>query len=43
VTDAQGKVTAITLSQIDFNPQLSTRLFTYGDRPASERVLQQRR
>lgn len=43
VTDAQGKVTSITLSQIDFNPQLSTRLFTYGDRPASERVLQQRR
>lgn len=43
VTDAQGKVTAITLSQIDFNPQINTRLFTYGDRPAVERALQQRR
>lgn len=43
VTDAQGKVTSISLSQIDVNPQLNTRLYTYGDRPAVERALQQRR
>lgn len=43
VSDAQGKVTAVTLSRLDFNPQLNTRLFTYGDRPASERELQRRR
>lgn len=43
VTDAQGKVTSISLSQVDLNPQVSTRLFTYGDRPAVERALQQRR
>jgi outer membrane lipoprotein-sorting protein len=43
ITDAQGKVTSISLSQVDLNPQISTRLFTYGDRPASERALQQRR
>lgn len=43
VTDAQGKNTAITLSQIDFNPSINTRLYTYGDRPAVERALQQRR
>src|SRR3546814_11434096 len=33
VTDAVGKVTAITLSQIDFNPELSPRLSTYGHSP----------
>ncbi|WP_341896095.1 outer membrane lipoprotein carrier protein LolA [Ferrovibrio terrae] len=43
VTDAQGKDTAITLSKIDFNPQINPRLYTYGDRPAVERALQQRR
>lgn len=43
VTDAQGKDTAITLSQIDVNPQINPRLYTYGDRPAVERALQQRR
>lgn len=43
VTDAQGKVTSISLSKVDLNPQINTRLFTYGDRPASERSLQQRR
>jgi outer membrane lipoprotein-sorting protein len=43
VTDAQGKNTAITLSQIDFNPQISTRMYTYGDGPAVERALRQRR
>ena len=41
VTDAQD--TAITLSKIDFNPQINPRLYTYGDRPAVERALQQRR
>lgn len=43
VTDAQGKTTSISLSQLDFNPQLSNRLFTYGDRPAQERELMRRR
>ena len=43
VTDAQGKTTSISLSQLDFNPQLSGRLFTYGDRPAQERELMRRR
>lgn len=44
VTDAQGKVTAITLSKIDFNPVLNTRLFTYGDgRTQAERELMRRR
>ncbi|MCW0236208.1 MAG: outer membrane lipoprotein carrier protein LolA [Ferrovibrio sp.] len=43
VTDAQGKDTAITLSQVDVNPQINPRLYTYGDRPAVERALQQRR
>lgn len=44
VTDAQGKVTAITLSKIDFNPDLNTRLFTYGDgRTQAERELMRRR
>ncbi|WP_341705461.1 outer membrane lipoprotein carrier protein LolA [Ferrovibrio sp.] len=44
VTDAQGKVTAITLNRIDFNPDLSHRLFTYGDgKTGAERVLQHRR
>lgn len=43
VTDAQGKTTSISLSQLDFNPQLQPRLFTYGDRPAQERELMRRR
>jgi len=44
VTDAQGKVTAITLNKIDFNPSLSTRLFTYGDgKTQAERELMRRR
>ena len=43
VTDAQGKTTSISLNQLDFNPQLSSRLFSYGDRPAQERELMRRR
>lgn len=43
VTDAQGKDTAITLSQIDVNPPINPRLYTYGDRSPVERALQQRR
>jgi outer membrane lipoprotein-sorting protein len=44
VTDAQGKVTSITLNKIDFNPDLNTRLFTYGDgRTQAERELMRRR
>lgn len=43
VTDAQGKTTSISLSQIDFNPELSSRLFTYGGGPSQERELRRRR
>jgi outer membrane lipoprotein-sorting protein len=45
VTDAQGKDTAISLSQMDFNPSpaISTRLYNYGDGTAAGRALQQRR
>lgn len=43
VTDAQGKTTSIALSQLDFNPQLPSRLFTYGDGPAQMRELMRRR
>src|SRR3546814_9094081 len=44
VTDAVGKVTAITLSKIDFNPELATRPFTYGHgRTTAERALMRHR
>ena len=43
VTDAQGKTTSISLSQIDFNPELSSRLFSYGDGPSQGRELRRRR
>ncbi|HEX6980762.1 MAG TPA: outer membrane lipoprotein carrier protein LolA [Alphaproteobacteria bacterium] len=43
VTDAEGKTTSISLTRMDFNPDLPSRLFSYGDRPAQQRELMRRR
>lgn len=45
ITDAQGKDTAITLSQMEFNPSpaINTRLYNYGDGTAAGRALRERR
>lgn len=43
VTDAQGKTTSISLSQLDFNLELPLRLFSHGDAPAQMRELMRRR
>lgn len=43
VTDAQGKTTSISLSQLDFNPELSGRLFTDSAGPPQQQQLRQRR
>lgn len=43
VIDGQGQPTAISLSKLDFNPELPDSLFEYGPRPAQMRELQRRR
>ncbi len=43
VIDGQGQPTAISLSKLDFNPDLPDSLFEYGPRPAQIRELQRRR
>ncbi|MBX3452958.1 outer membrane lipoprotein carrier protein LolA [Ferrovibrio sp.] len=43
VVDGQGQPTTISLSKLDFNPELPDSLFEYGPRPAQMRELQRRR
>lgn len=43
ITDSQGLVTQISLSKLDFNPDLSASLFSYGSASPQQREIQRRR